>query len=437
MSTDKACSFLRELQEREYAAIGSQPPIYTKEAVLQKYDRQTNALRPGGEFEQELRQSQLPSSVIEAMLKQLRQAHEQTGRASYELVAKSFDLRPTPYEEPSCFAILHRVNQSLSPVDVAHPEFKLAELMNRVVIGTLPTTQFNASAIAVPGTDQFLIVFDPVFLDFIDMLSQAVAPALRLFDAKTNAEHEARIKEFLNREPFFLDRFKSVLIWFLLKGRSPLEARVDQQDEFLVERLRTEATTFALAHEYGHILLKHLQQPAVGAPNARGWLRVFGYQQEHSADMIGSTMLLAVMEAQKAPLSTCYLGANFFLLATMFIEAAREVLLSGTPRPLLPPAEEVVGKGPWGLWHAQGNLDATHPRPFHRWAVLYGWMKQMYPPDVFIQIDRDARYLFDAAEVLWELAAPVFLQAHADGTQPVREWRGYGLWEDVPQKQLR
>jgi len=102
-----------------------------------------------------------------SILEKLRRGDEQVGsHHNVERTLKEYSDAPTPHVDPFHHAILKKIQADINALYKKSPPLSFAgelqELDGRVTLSTLPTGQVNARTQVVPGTDEYLIVLDPV-----------------------------------------------------------------------------------------------------------------------------------------------------------------------------------------------------------------------------------------------------------------------------------
>jgi hypothetical protein len=291
--------YLEQEQKKAYAELGSPPPTFSAESLLRRKAESLDALRDGGPhdlaLQQRLKEIGRDPALSHAILDRLRRGVEQvTSHHNLDRILKDYYDVPTPHVNPFHHATLKSVHADINALYQKFPQLSFAgelqKLNGRVTISTLPILQVNARVIAVPETDEYLIVFDPVFFDFLYYLSNNFAHAVEPTKARKGAERyalsgqETPISEAIRYgDPSVIESFFSTLSAFLTQGLPPFPEPYDEQIFSLAEHLRNTGTLFIAAHEYAHILLRHpLPQGRSkhGKPGSAAW------KQELEADWL-------------------------------------------------------------------------------------------------------------------------------------------------------
>jgi hypothetical protein len=416
--------YLEELQRAAYARLGAEPPMFDPTKFLSLKKGNLEALRDGGPFDRDLAQAGLDPAVRLALLRQLRQAEEQVPDEVYQQVASQFHEAPTPYENPTVHAILRSTQATLLAAAGRYPEMRLEELSERVTLGTLPTGDWNARTLLVPKTDEYLIVFDPPFFDFFRHFTNATSGPLLL--ASEYTEHGPttlnqvleRLRAALREDPIPAERFTLTLVSFLRWGRPFLEYPLPVPISSFADVLRTSLTTFILAHEYGHILLRHLKEAErwTGSDVQVWWRDFRHYDQELEADRIGCDLAQAALAARECPHPYRFVGMDLFFLAVMLTELGLAALNEGN-------FKRIVDLFPVG--EPPRPNDALYPRPAVRYGKAHGWIKLSCSEADFRTIDDVSALTLGVAEELWRSAQSLLSAFHRDGVKPATVWEGH------------
>src|SRR5215472_10216137 len=196
MALRPAHAHLARLQTAAYARSGHPPPTFDPDELRGRGAANAEALRDGGPFEQELEAKGLDAAKRRAILERLRLGNIQVGKYhDLERVLAAARNAPTPYVDPFHHAILSKLDGRIANLGRRQPELSFASalrnLRGRVIVSTLPMGQVNARTLSVPGTDDYLIVFDPVFFDFLYCLSTDIASAIDGDKALEGARQQA------------------------------------------------------------------------------------------------------------------------------------------------------------------------------------------------------------------------------------------------------
>lgn len=254
----------------------------------------------------------------------------------------------------------------------------------RPVVGTLPTYELNAKAIPGPSGEGHLVVFDSGMFRYSATLGWIAAQAL-------NATEDEKAYEL---DPGAIHRVPGCFLalarqWAdLLFCQAVLETcvyteivRVAPQHAAFAERLTQAVDTFALAHEYGHVILGHVDIPGVGRaldPQA-------AHAQEFAADAVGLEICTA---AWGDPWWAC-LGACAFFFGGEAVELATNSFRTGTP---------------------QGGASPSHPSSAaRRRAITERLVAAGDGPN------RVSKAMYDALGQLTGFSLPAFAEAYRAG----------------------
>jgi hypothetical protein len=426
-------AYLALLQRAAYARIGNPPPTFDPDELRGRGAANAEALRDGGPFEQELEAKGLDAAKRRAILERLRQGNTQVGtHHDLEKVLAAARNAPTPYVDPFHHAILSKLDGRIANLGRRQPEHRFASalrnLRGRVIVSTLLMGQVNARTLSVPGTDDYLIVFDPVFFDFLYCLSTDIACAIDGDKALQGARQQASASEQVPVSPAirFGDaevtrRFLHTMSAFLRWGLPPPPQPYDEKSFDLAQHLREIATLFILAHEYAHLLLGHVSAPRASGPQSDAAQQPTAFQQELEAGWLACSLLDAILARRRVSRATQFMGVHFFFVATMLAELGVRAIETGKPRQLtaLIPRDET-------------ELGDTHPVALLRMASVNQWLARKFPQHLARSNEYLEALLLEVASRLWDNVQRHVLDMRAKGFEGPALWKSLDVFEGPP-----
>lgn len=261
------------------------------------------------------------------------------------------------------------------------------------MIGTLRTQEINAQARTGPADSGHLVVFDDGLFTFAAATSSTAA---QLMDARTVDDgsalqflREKRIRERISTHPGVVVQFADTAFSHVVLGSCAFATRYPPPtpNAPVADRLADAVLTFALAHEYGHVILRHvdLDQPPSAGPAER-------HAEELAADRVGADICRTALKGSHWAIA----GACLFLSGVLALDGL--AVLFQTGRLTIPPSE-------------------SHPPADARIANLLDWLANApgVPAEYARQLGRAIAYAIYqlAAEV-----APAFERAQRAGYPP-------------------
>jgi hypothetical protein len=302
--------YLQRLQQREYERLGTEPRHMA--TVLSDYpDRLAQALI----------RRQRPKSPLEESL-----PISQARRFMESLVGIK---TPTIFENPVAYSIMAGL-----AVDIEKSAERIfgSKYKNRPTMGTLPLGAANASAIHVPFTDQFVIVFQENLFPFINLLAKVVAAAIPADGSVEPAEFFYALDGIdakIATNSVISERFSELLISYLFEGRPHANGQyiLVQPYRSYTEILIQAAELYVLGHEHAHIIKGHL--PLNGLAEALSEPEIaFSWAQEFEADEVAAMLAINAIGNRRYDITFGYLGADFFCSAMVILSEAVSLFTS-------------------------------------------------------------------------------------------------------------
>lgn len=293
------------------------------------------------------------------------------------------------YERPD-----HRRRLAMLVTNVERAALALGyRVEQRPVVGTLDTGDVNAQALPGPPGEGHIVVFDSGMFRFCAMAAAVAVQALDLrFTDDGRALHvnaPDALAGHLAARPGVIVQFadmvfsQATLGTCLLSGVYPLAVEYKGLGEAFANAIET----FVLAHEYGHLVLGHIDLPAVRGESADP------HTLEFEADRIGLAIAAEAVGAGHWAL----VGSAIFLIAVETLGRATSTFVSGL--------ESVP-------------VSDTHPDPRARLGRLVAALPAFVDPRLAPFIERLVESIALAYERLWAFCRPAFERGHREGYPP-------------------
>ncbi len=381
--SDRQKRFLQRLQEAHGSRVVD-PAV--RELVHRRLAEQYNQMTYG-----DLGDEAVQARVTEAM----------------EEYAAGKAVAPTPYEDPGMYGFLQhlvmRIEDAASAAGVSLP-------CPPPLVGTLPTGSVNARTVLVPGTSEYLVLFEDQFFHFALLASKAIASAFPLVETThpTINPDPVLIRQRLEQEPEVGARFAEVVLAYAHSGQ-PGRARPylpARPYGLLAGSLQKSLEMFALGHEYGHVVRGHLEEASHKVlrvlPDEDTEALQYSWRQEYEADIVGTGLCIGAMLADGNYLPMSFWGIDCFFSVLDVVKRASSILSYG--------AEQTGRPG-------------SHPPPNERRRRVRGVLRSMVDgPSATEQLEVAhtlGATVASTVELLWEQARPLVLDAHRQGLRPV------------------
>jgi hypothetical protein len=315
--------------------------------------------------------------------------------------------RPSRYQHAGTYSIIDRLAQRIEETASLND----IDLPPRPVFGTLPLGQFNAMAIHVPRTSEYLIVFQDGVFGFLNLLSKCVAASFphegRESDSVSFSVHPSDVVKLLERDGEPLRRFQQFVDAYVLRG-DPHDAEqylLSGPSGAVSSLLLDSAELFAMGHEYAHVIAGHLTEAPMPHAGLGSGVETIPRQveQEVEADILGLRLSVATMaRTRRVDASLAVFGAYLLFSAIEVVDRAVETLYPG----VRPSASE----------------HETHPPPDMRRAYLEPVLANMTDEEAAgaaAQLGEQVHFILDA---LWERSVPHFAALRNSGAAPAEMW---------------
>jgi hypothetical protein len=315
--------------------------------------------------------------------------------------------RPSRYQHVGTYLIITDLAQTIEET----AQLNDIDLPPRPIFGTLPIGQFNAMAILVPGTSEYIIVFQDGVFGFLNLISKCVAASFptngRGGESLSFSVHSSDVTKLLDRDIEPVRRFQQFVDAYVLSG-DPHNAEqylLSGPSSVLSSWLRKSAELFVMGHEYAHVILGHLTEtpsPHRGlGPNVETITRQYG--QEVEADLLGVQLSVATMgRTQGVDVPLAVFGAYLMFSAIDVVDRAVETLYPG----VRPSASE----------------HETHPPTEMRREFLAPVLANVTNEEVAgaaARLGEQVQFILDA---LWERSVPHYVGLRDSGAEPADMW---------------
>lgn len=335
------------------------------------------------------------------------------------------DDLPTPYEYPVLYNLMleYAGNLELAAEKLKRP------LKFDPLLGTINSGRLNAMAIAVPGTKEFLILFEGGLFGFLNLISKIVS---KIIIKKSTSENvELQFDGPLNIETLDIERFIDALIAYTVYGHPNFAKQYMPKEEIRAfhDMLLISSELFIMGHEYGHVIEGHLDfnsvvSSAIADVSINECLR--DWSQELLADLCGIELSIIAAQQRGYSIRVAFAGADMFFGCAQLIDWTHAILTHGEQW-----ENVITDKFDRASKLLQSFVDeesvshslGSHPLSIHRRLWLRSNLPNLLPKGVS---DSSAIVLADRIEQirlsLWEKSLPYLLQLHSSGVRPAVIW---------------
>ena len=261
-----------------------------------------------------------------------------------ELFAKLQDMNsqlniPIDEQDRSTYAIVKRLSENV--VQIMNENN--VQIPNDIVLGTLPTSDFNA--FVCPFDDgQLLVVLNEGLLGFVYLMGRIVSSFIskKTMDNKDTSEtydvDNNTIKENLVNYKEGHWRFIEIFIlYFINKNMWGSKTYIEKDNNLSLSGILWDnAELFIVAHEYSHIVLDHLSNNTLNFKkeyldiNSKLYKVIRDWHQEVSADNLALQTVLAYSQKVGHGFYGGYLGVELALACLDVMEKALDIGFSQT-----------------------------------------------------------------------------------------------------------
>ncbi|EGG42071.1 Hypothetical protein Nlim_1086 [Candidatus Nitrosarchaeum limnium SFB1] len=278
-----------------------------------------------------------------------------------------------------------------------------------IIFGLLPLGEVNACTVAVPESDDFLIIFEQELFTFCQLICKIMA---QCFNIMMNLKNVEEFIEIIEKEGI-LKRFQELILAFLIHGDPGLAPRylLDPRYDEIVALFRDPLEIFILGHEYSHLLIGHVGHiENQEVPFDKDGIKVMLYEhnQEFEADFVGLYLCLGALKAKRSDISLGYCGIELFFHCDHIIELGLCILKTGN--------EDLY-------WNRDPTdfLSSTHPPPFIRKDRLREIMELEFGADN--KAVKSAKIMEGVISKIWEKTRPILVQHYLKGTKVSSKWK--------------
>jgi hypothetical protein len=382
-----AYRFLERLQEQVYTQLNRQDVLSSDKRLLIETDVVERFMEANKDFVSNEEEEKMRANITKGVeeLKNLK--------------------LPTRYEDLERFKLMVDLQ---ADIEQAAKDFSLST-PQKPLIGTLPTGQVNAMAVAVPGTNDYLVLFETELFNFVLLISKVVARALPLqFDEKENYKFSTDMQDIqacIEQTPEILRHFQELVHAYLFLGQ-PGKAPpyiLEGPYSYLSWTMMHSLELFVMGHEYGHIIAGHVNEKRMFSDLLDIEVEeiVRNWKDELEADRMGLQLMLQAMQRDRLDLSLSFWGVELFFSCEEILDRGRSIILTGAPD------RQEIG---------------SHPPPELRREQLRRTLTASVPQLAAQGPLQLGQVVMQVIELLWQKTEPYFYQARKEKKELARIW---------------
>lgn len=263
-----------------------------------------------------------------------------------------------------------------------------------VVYGVSPELGAVICQATVVSTDVSIIKVSLPFIAFCNGIAKAMARTLPISADRSISNDPRVVKEHLTNNRALAAEWAHLIVSYAISGWPPSRRSPTPEGRTQITRLLILQSLewFAVAHEYGHHILRH------------GVVQASDQQedpilQEHEADIFARAVSMVLGSREAPPNAFAWFGAGGVLILGMLelVRRARELLKTGVDR--VPVLE-------------------THPPFLERISTIAALDANM--PSDYAMAAADMRECFAGIiSIIWDEVSPVLVELHASGMKPL------------------
>jgi hypothetical protein len=307
-----------------------------------------------------------------------------------------------PFDDGNASFLIGRIVQEIEAACHA----RKIPIREGVAFGVSPEFGLRASQMPVLTTDASIITVSLPFLPFCNLVSKVLASSLPLSTEGVLCEVSYSPTEVLQRikaERALVYQWVRIVGDYAMYGWPPAYEIVTVATQYLpVRHMILEAMElFAISHEYGHHVLRHLSETTTLEPTNE-------FSNEHQADLFARAVSMMVGSEKETPnfFSISGAGGIILLSALELVRRARGVLLHGAEQP---------------------PIATTHP-PLDERIACIGLLDENAPKDSRRALADMRSNFIGIFDLLWEEVKPVFVSLHKQGLRPEADRVDTGGW---------
>lgn len=276
-----------------------------------------------------------------------------------------------------------------------------------VVYGVSPQLGLQASQMGVLGTEASIIAVTLPFIPFCNLISKTLALCLPMQVSSSGpaaCNDPIKVAAHMRSHPVLFRYWIRILRSYAVEGWPPPRPLPQvsgiRQSVLRIQLLRA-MELFAIAHEYGHHVLRHAKVTPTDTTDDN-------FRLEYEADTFAQAASAAIGSRGEPPnlYAMSGVGAILILGSLDLVRRARSVLLRGESE-FAPPT--------------------THPPLKER--IQHIALLDANAPEDYQEAYRDLRECFLAIlEGIWVVIEPVFKRLHAGGVRPHPDSSDPGGW---------
>lgn len=316
-------------------------------------------------------------SMIKTEIEELKKQYKSASHSNILL---------TKYEDIYAYSILEPLYERI----LLTADKLSLETTTRPFIGTAESKEYNAFAVKVPRTNEYLIVFEGSIFIVANLLAKIIAsclPDFKMTDETVSFNiSKERIINHVQTNPELQERFADLVYNAIYLGHSSKTTQYFLREPFgrLQGELLNSLELFVVGHEYGHIYSGHLNESNISKKVIDGKIieRIsLNWEMEYEADLIGLTLLLNSLEKENL-LPFGFLGPELFFTFLDLDERANNLFREG--------------------YETRSFGSDTHPPTIERRKRIRQILKNSLPNNHLESYVDFSEFLENVLEALWD-----------------------------------
>jgi hypothetical protein len=258
------------------------------------------------------------------------------------------------------------------------------EKLSMPYIGTAHSREYNAFAIKVPTTDEYLIIFEGELFMLANLLSKIIVLSMPDLTDRSFSLDREKLRSWIEGNPTLTERFRELIEYGMFRGEPSKcsKYRLSENLQLTLQfQLLQSMELFVVAHEIGHLYNGDLNNSATSILHIKNnsYDKILpAWEMEYEADRFGLNLLLHIVGKEGIP-PFSYLGPELFFSFLSIDERTRNVE---------------------GNQAFDGN--DTHPPSFERRTRIRKALNELLPQDHLESYSVVSQFLEDILEIHWD-----------------------------------
>jgi hypothetical protein len=335
---------------------------------------------------------------------------------------------PTPFEDKRGYDYM--LNMA-SQIEEAAKD-KSIKICFTPLLGTIASGSINAMSVAVPRSNEYLILFNHGLFVFGNLIAKIAARALVELQNFKNAviagSDEFAVK--IDFDPSISNDFIEAITALIVYGNPGLSKQYFPERSYnhIKHDLLLSMELFILGHEYGHVICGHFDKNSVinyafGEVSVNEFLR--SWEQEFEADEMGFILMISASLKKECNLPLVSAGAILFLWSIEILERAIEVLEFGESANIhFSQRIERINKD-----LENNTTKSHHPPALLRCLYIKNQILKTLPTHLSLRESKLQEHssiiniLERIIEKIWIQSLPTFIEMHLKGIRPSNCWK--------------